>query len=121
VTVLADTSVWIDHLRASNSAFRTLLLEGAVAIHPFVVGEVACGNLKNRAAVLGSLRALPQVVVATDEEVLELLERRKLWGQGIGWVDAHLLASTLLSGCDLWTGDERLNRAARLVGAGRFR
>ena len=121
MAVLADTSVWIGHLRASNDAFRGLLLEGAVAIHPFVLGELACGNLKNRAAILENLRALPQVVVAADEEVLELIERRKLWGQGIGWVDAHLLASTLLSGCDLWTSDERLNRAARLVGAGRFR
>ena len=101
--------------------FRELLLEGAVAIHPFVVGELACGNLKNRAALLESLQALPRVVVASDDEVLELVERRKLWGQGIGWVDAHLLASTLVSGCDLCTNDERLKRAAGLVGAGRFR
>lgn len=93
-----------------------LLNEGAVLMHPFVVGELACGNLKDRASILRDLEALPSVVCATHAEVMRLLEYWALWGSGIGWIDAHLLASALLSQCRLWTLDERLNRSAAGIG-----
>jgi predicted nucleic acid-binding protein len=118
--VLADTSVWIDHLRRAETALVELLNEGAVAVHPFVLGEISCGNLRNRDLILKSLSALPSPTLATHAEVIRLVEERKLWGQGVGWVDVHLLASALLSGCVLWTRDARLNRTAALVGVGRF-
>ena len=119
--VLADTSVWIDHFRRSDTSLVGFLNEGTVVMHPFILGEIACGNLRNRGLILNSLSALPSPTLATHGEVLRLLEERKLWGHGIGWVDAHLLASTLVSGCALWTRDERLNRAAALVGVRRVR
>ena len=93
-----------------------LLSQGLVLVHPFVVGELACGNLRNRARILTDLGALPCAISATHEEVMRLVEDRKLWGLGIGWIDAHLLASTLLSDCQLWTTDRRLVRAAAAAG-----
>jgi hypothetical protein len=110
--VLVDTSIWVDHLRKKEPKLADLLNEGMVVMHPFVLGELACGNLKNRAALLTNLEALPAALPASDEEVLRLIEAKKLWGRGIGWVDAHLLASALLSECAFWTGDERLSKAA---------
>jgi hypothetical protein len=89
-----------------------LLTKALVLVHPFVVGELACGDLRNRARILSDLEALPSAVSATHEEVMELIEDRKLWGLGIGWVDVHLLASALLSHCQLWTLDRKLVRAA---------
>ena len=90
------------------------LESGQVLVHPFVVGELACGHLVNRDAVLSLLRALPQAVVATDNEVLRFIELRKLMGQGIGYIDAHLLASVALDGdATLWTRDRRLATVAR--------
>jgi predicted nucleic acid-binding protein len=86
--------------------------EGLVLVHPFVVGEVACGNLRNRARILTDLQELRSAVLATHEEVMRLIEERKLWGLGIGWIDGHLLASALLSNCRFWTLDRRLGRAA---------
>jgi predicted nucleic acid-binding protein len=114
--ILADTSVWIQHLRRGESALAALLTEGVVLTHPFVIGELACGNLKHRARILTDLNDLPAAVPATHEEVLRLIEDRKLWGEGIGWIDAHLLASTLLSNCSFWTVDERLNRSVAIAG-----
>jgi predicted nucleic acid-binding protein len=114
--VLADTSVWIDHLRRSDVSLVQLLNEGSVVVHPFVLGEIACGNLRNRDLILQSLKDLRSPTMATHAEVLRFIEERKLWGHGIGWVDVHLLASALVSGCTLWTRDARLNRAAALVG-----
>jgi predicted nucleic acid-binding protein len=114
--ILVDTSVWIEHLREGGSALTALLTQGVVLIHPFVIGELACGNLKHRAGVLNDLNALPAAVSATHEEVLRLIEDRKLWGEGIGWIDAHLLASTLLSKCSFWALDERLNQSALTAG-----
>ncbi len=90
-------------------------------IHPFVMGELACGNLKNRSRILSDLEALPCAVSATHEEVLQMLELRKLWGLGIGWIDAHLLASALLSDCQFWTLDGRLVRAAAAAGVKLYR
>lgn len=109
---LADTSVWIDHFRRGNKDFSMLLEESSVLVHPFIVGELACGNLKNRARVLADIASLPHALSARDEEALALIERRHLWGKGIGWVDIHLLASALLSNCGFWTLDNTLQRTA---------
>lgn len=107
--ILVDTSVWIDHLRAGQSPLATALDEGKVLIHPFVLGELACGDLKNRDRVLQLLGALPSAPIATDPEALEFIERRALMGRGIGYIDVHLLASTALAGTAwLWTLDKRL-------------
>lgn len=114
--VLADTSLWIAHFRVGHAALAELLSDGLILMHPFVAGEVACGNLKNRAAVLSDLAALPVVTRASDAEVLRVVERHRLWGQGLGWIDMHLLASALLSHCRLWTLDKRLAKAASELG-----
>ncbi|CAN5759957.1 type II toxin-antitoxin system VapC family toxin [soil metagenome] len=111
--ILVDTSVWIDHLRSGEPALATALEGGRVLIHPFVLGELACGNLENRAEVLKLLGDLPAAPTATDPEVLGLIERRALMGRGIGYIDVHLLASAALSGGgQLWTRDRRLAAAA---------
>jgi predicted nucleic acid-binding protein len=114
--VLVDTSVWVEHLRRHRPLLAELLEHGVVLVHPFVIGELACGSLKNRAVVLSSLAELPASLCATEIETLGVIESRKLWGRGIGWIDAHLLASALLSNCDLWTLDERLSRTALAAG-----
>jgi predicted nucleic acid-binding protein len=93
-----------------------MLSDGLILMHPFVVGELACGNLKNRARILDDLKALPPAKRASDEEVAHLIEERKLWGRGLGWTDAHLLAAALLSGCVFWTIDKRLAAAASDLG-----
>ncbi|MGA2186178.1 MAG: PIN domain-containing protein [Bryobacteraceae bacterium] len=118
--VLVDTSVWIDHFRRNSPALAELLDEATVLTHPFVLGELACGTMKNRDAVLSSLEALPVAVPATHGETLRLIEDHRLWGRGIGWVDAHLLASALLSNCALWTLDEKLDRTASAAGVKRY-
>lgn len=110
--ILVDTSVWIEHLRTGSERLRALLYDEQVLCHPFIVGELACGTLSNRREVLSMLRALPEARLVENEEVLSFLERRRLYGRGVGWVDAHLLASTLLTGCALWTFDKPLRRAA---------
>lgn len=115
--ILVDTSVWIDHLRAGEAELARLLETGLVATHPLVVGELAMGNLRVRDTVLGLLRALPRAVVATDEEVLAFITRHRIFGIGIGYADAHLLASTqLTAGASLWTRDRRLRAAAGRLG-----
>ena len=117
--ILVDTSVWIEHFRAGN-ALGEVLSGGLVLTHPFVVGELACGNLRNRVRILADMDALPLAVSATDEEVRRLVEDRKLWGRGIGWIDAHLLASAALTNCGLWTLDRPLERAAPTAGVKLF-
>ena len=116
--VLADTSVWIDHLRAPNQKLTQALLNGHVLIHihPFISGELACRNLRNRNTILRTLNELPLAAVATDTEVLQLIESRKLDGRATGWIDAHLLASARLSQAPLFTLDKRLHRAASDLG-----
>ena len=110
---LVDTSVWIEHLRAEDKKLTTLLNSSQVLTHPMVVGELACGNLRNRREILSLLGGLPQVLVATDDEVLFFIERHRLMGRGIGYVDAHLLASTALTqSARLWTHDQRLVQVA---------
>lgn len=107
--ILVDTSVWVDHLRTHSSQLAVLLEEGLVYTHPAVIGELACGHLKNRKEVITMLRNLPTFPVATDEEVMAFIERHKLYGKGIGWVDAQLLASVALSGDGtMLTHDKRL-------------
>jgi len=111
--VLADTSVWVQHFRRSEPGLAAQLGEGAVLMHPFVAGELACGNLKNRDAILAELNALPLARAATHGEALKLLTDRRLWGRGLGWIDLHLLASALISHCEFWTYDKCLAQAAR--------
>lgn len=115
--IVVDTSVWIDHLRTSDAALSRLLEAGQVLVHPFVIGELALGNLKNRSAVIGLLQELPRTPVATDEEVLQFIDRQGLFGLGIGYIDAHLLAATkLTAGSVLWTRDKRLQAVASRLG-----
>ena len=109
---LVDTSVWIDHLRVGNRMLRSLLENGEVVAHPFVVGELACGTLRNRKEILTLLQALPEAQVAEHEEVMLVVEREHLYSQGIGWIDAHLLASARLSRAALWTLDRHLSKIA---------
>jgi predicted nucleic acid-binding protein len=112
--ILVDTSVWVDHLRKGDSQLADLLERGAVVMHPFVLGEIACGNLADRASILELLQGLPGAAVADDAEVLEFIERRCLHGKGVGYIDTHLLASVALSGdgARLWTRDKRLTAVA---------
>ncbi|GLS32090.1 hypothetical protein SAMN04488498_10634 [Mesorhizobium albiziae] len=111
--ILADTSVWIDHLRSSDERLVALLERTEVVMHSFVSGELALGNLAQRAIILGTLQDLPQASVASDEEVLHFIEKRSLFGRGIGYVDAHLLAAVQLTpGTSLWTHDKRLHATA---------
>ncbi len=111
--ILVDTSVWVDHLRASNKSLAGLLDAGAVLMHPFVIGELALGNLQRRETVLGDLSDLPRVSVATEAEVVHFIDRHRLFGRGIGYVDAHLLAAMQLTpGAALWTRDGRLRGIA---------
>ncbi len=114
--LLADTSVWIEHLRVGVPRLAAALDAGIVAAHPFVVGELACGTLRDRRGILADLALLPQVEVAQHAEVLALVERRALAGRGIGWIDAHLLAAALISGSALWTLDRRLDELWRAAG-----
>lgn len=115
--ILVDTSVWVDHFRRGDAQLADLLERGAVVMHPFVVGEIACGNLRDRSSILELLQDLPSVVVAEGEEVLGFIERLALHGKGIGYVDVHLLASVALTqGASLWTRDKRLRAAATGLG-----
>ncbi len=112
--ILVDTSVWIHYLRHGDSQLAKLLDAGQVLSHPFVIGELACGNLKNRHNLLALLRRLPASISATDPEVLSFIEQHELMGRGIGYIDVHLLASLYLSTPALiWTRDKRLAAIAR--------
>ncbi|MCJ7580285.1 MAG: type II toxin-antitoxin system VapC family toxin [Candidatus Aminicenantes bacterium] len=110
--VLVDTSIWIAHFRKGNSQLQDFLMEGKVACHPFIIGELACENLKNRKEILALLEALPKTELAGHEEILYFIEQNQLMGKGLGYIDTHLLASTQLSGIYLWTLDNNLKDAA---------
>jgi predicted nucleic acid-binding protein len=111
--ILVDTSVWIDHLRTGIPALSDALEQGRVLVHRFVVGELACGNLRNRGEVIDLLGNLPSAPTATHAEAMEFIERRALMGRGIGYIDVHLLAAAALAGtARLWTRDRRLERVA---------
>lgn len=114
--ILVDTSVWVDHLRRRDAELAALLDRGQVLMHPFVIGEIACGSLSDREPILELLHQLPMAAVAEPDEALGFIELRKLHGKGIGYVDVHLLASTALSaGSTLWTRDKRLREAAEAL------
>jgi len=117
--ILVDTSIWVDHLRTGDPQLVVLLQDGQVLAHPWVTGELALGHLARRSEILGLLHNLPQATVATDLEVLTLIDNQHLFGLGLGYVDAHLLARTLLTaGSRPWTRDKRTltgRAASRLV------
>lgn len=111
--IIVDTSVWIDHLRKAIPLLAEALEREDIVMHPFVVGELACGELARRREVLDLLSTLPSSIVATDEETLRFIEHHRLMGKGIGYIDAHLLASVLLTeAARLWTRDKRLRAIA---------
>lgn len=111
--ILVDTSVWIDHLRSNDAALVSALEAGNVLMHPFVLGEIACGNLKNREEILSLLSKLPMAPAVADSEALAFIERRRLMGRGLGYLDVHLLAAVALDGAaTLWTRDRALDRVA---------
>jgi predicted nucleic acid-binding protein len=111
--ILVDTSIWIDHFRNADADLINLLQNAEVLAHPFVIGEIALGNLRNRGVVIAMLSALPRAIVASDAEVLRFIDMSALVGQGIGYIDSHLLASTKLTqSSSIWTRDKRLKAAA---------
>jgi predicted nucleic acid-binding protein len=114
--VLVDTSVWVAHFRERNAGLALLLNSGRVFCHPLIVGELACGNLKQRSEILSLLRALPSVVVAEHNEVIDLIENQRLMGKGLGFIDMHLIASALMSRVNLLTFDRKMNQFATLLG-----
>ncbi|HZX87052.1 MAG TPA: type II toxin-antitoxin system VapC family toxin [Reyranella sp.] len=117
--ILADTSIWIDHLNRNDAELARRLEAGLILAHPFVIGELALSNLRQLALILGALRDLPQAMVASDDEVLSFIERQDFNGRGIGYVDAHLLASIRLTpDARLWTRDKRLLNVAAALDRG---
>ena len=110
--VLVDTSIWILFFQTGNPRLQELLDEGHVLSHPFIIGELACGNLTNRGEILALLKALPAAIEARHEETLHLIEFYRLMGQGLGYIDIHLLAASLLTSVSLWTSDKSLKDAA---------
>jgi len=114
--VLVDTSVWVDHFRAGVPRLAKLLESGEVFIHPFIIGELACGRMTNRAEILDLLRTLPHARSAAHDEVMQFVEDRKLMGRGLGYVDIHIIASALLSSCPIWTNDDPLRAACEQLG-----
>jgi predicted nucleic acid-binding protein len=115
--ILVDTSVWVDHLRAGNKVLGGLLETGMVLAHPFVIGELALGHLRQREVVLSAMSDLPRANVATDAEALHFIDRHALFGRGIGYVDVHLLAAVrLTAGTEFWTSDTRLHGIAVQLG-----
>lgn len=113
---LVDTSVWVDHFRSGNSALVRLLEAGDVISHPFVIGELSLGGLKRRDEILNLLESLPSTMPAAHPEAMRLIDRHRLFGKGLGWVDVHLLASALIEKLSFWTLDRRLAPIARDLG-----
>lgn len=114
--ILVDTSVWIDHLKLGASQLTQLLSQNAVLMHPMVIGEIACGSLKNRTQLISVLADLPKCLPVLDEEVMFFMEKHGLMSRGIGWVDVSLLAAAQLNGVRFWTRDKRLNDIAGALG-----
>jgi len=109
--VLVDTSVWVSHLRHGNPRLQKLLEEGKVVSHPFIIGELACGNICNRAEIISLMQSLPTLDAVEHEELLVFIEHNKIMGTGLGFVDVHLLAAAMLEGIPLWTQDKKLKQA----------
>jgi predicted nucleic acid-binding protein len=114
--VLVDTSAWVGHLNRGDTVVASLLEAGHAVTHPWVTGELACGQIKNRAEVLAMLARLPAATVADHREVMLLIEDRRLMGRGLSYTDVHLLASALLDGVLLWTYDKNLLKVAKAAG-----
>jgi predicted nucleic acid-binding protein len=114
--ILVDTSVWIDHFHHSDEDLKKLLLSNQVCIHPFVLGELSCGNIRNRKEVLSLLRTLKSIDLVLDEEVYLFIEERKLFGKGLGFIDIHLLASAMIHHVPIWTRDKSLKRVTVELG-----
>jgi len=114
--VLVDTSVWVSHFREGNADLERLLNDGDVMCHPFIIGELACGNLKKRDEILSLLQLLPMAIQAEHEEVLQFVEDKNLMGKGLGYIDVHLCASVMLTGVPMWTYDKKLDEANRKFG-----
>ena len=113
---LVDTSVWVSHLWQGNIGLEKLLNNGDVFCHPFIIGELACGNLKNRSEIIALLQTLPTTILAEHEDVIHFIENNRLMGKGLGYIDVHLLVAALLTGVPLWTLDKKLNEMAAKVG-----
>ena len=114
--ILVDTSIWIDHFHHSDEGLIDLLLSNQVCIHPFIIGELSCGNLSIRKEILSLLRAIKSIDVVLDEEVFMLIDERKLFGKGLGFIDIHLLASALIHQVPIWTRDKSLKLVAGQLG-----
>lgn len=110
--VLVDTSVWVSHFRETHDGLVELLNNGEVVCHPFIIGELACGNLQNRTEIISLLEALPTALVVEHQEILSFIEVRRVMGKGLGYVDIHILAAALLTGIPLWTLDRSLDKVA---------
>ena len=113
---LVDTSIWVTHLRHGAIGLEALLHDGRVVGHPFIVGELACGNIRNRSEIISLLQRLPGAIQAEHEEVMQFIENYGLMGKGLGYIDMHLLASARLTGVPLWTLDKKLNEVAIKLG-----
>jgi len=114
--VLVDTSIWVTYLRQGSQQLEKLLMDAEVMCHPFIIGELACGNLKNRYEIISLLQSLPMAQTIEFDEFLSFIDQNHLMGKGIGFVDVHLLASAQLSGVPLWTADKRLKSVADQLG-----
>ncbi len=114
--VLVDTSVWVLHLREGNAKLEKLLNKGQVMCHQFIIGEIACGNVKNRTEILTLLQRLPPAIQAKHEEVMAFIEANGLMGRGLGYIDMHLSASAILTGIPLWTFDKKLDETNKKLG-----
>ena len=114
--ILVDTSVWVDHFRNGNKELERLLNDEDAVCHPFIIGELACGNLKNRTEILLLMRSLPMTMQASHDEVLQFIESNQLMGKSIGYIDVHLLASAALTGVPIWTFDKKLQEVSSLLG-----
>ena len=115
--ILADSSVWIDHLIVEDPHLVSMLDQQEILIHPMVIGELACGNMRDRADMMRLFRRLPKILAASHDEVLFLIEYHQMMGRGIGFIDAHLLAAAVMSApTQLWTKDRRLMALASELG-----
>ena len=114
--ILVDTSIWVNHFREGNPVLEQLLNNGDVMCHPFIIGEIACGNLKNRQEILLLLQNLPEAKKASHREIMYFIEQRNLMGKGLGYIDMHLSASALLTNVRVWTYDNKLNEVNKHLG-----
>lgn len=114
--ILVDSSIWVAHLREGNVGLENLLIEGNVACHPFIIGELACGNIENRKEIISLLQSLPMALQAEHDEVLQFIDNHRLMGSGLGYIDMHLLASANLTKIPLWTFDKKLYNVSLKLG-----